>query len=114
VRAAAPSGFAGPWPRLSIWQGQADSTVAPENSKLLATQWRALHGLTEPAVTEQVGDGVLRQVWPDARQPVVELWSLSRLAHAYPAGTRNVAPGRFVAPTPIDATASIAGFFGLD
>ena len=25
VRAAAPAGFAGPWPRLSIWQGQADT-----------------------------------------------------------------------------------------
>lgn len=48
VRAAAPAGFAGPWPRLSIWQGQADTIVAPENATLLATQWRALHGLTTP------------------------------------------------------------------
>jgi poly(hydroxyalkanoate) depolymerase family esterase len=108
VRAAAPSGFTGPWPRLSIWQGQADTTVAPENATLLATQWRALHGLDAPAMVEQVRNGVTHRRWP------VELWSLPLLPHAYPAGTRVVTPGHYVEQAPVDATTGIARFFGLD
>ena len=86
VRGTAPAGFAGPWPRLSIWQGQADRTVAPGNGTLLATQWRAVHGLTAPALVEQGRSGVWHQVWPDEAQPSVELWSVPNLPHAYPAG----------------------------
>ena len=114
VRAAAPAGFAGPWPRLSVWQGQADLTVAPENGTLLATQWRALHGLTTSAEAGQAHDGVQHLVWPDATQRLVELWLLPHLPHAYPVGARVVAPGHFVEHAPIDATAEIARFFGLD
>ena len=114
VRAAAPNGFAGPWPRLSVWQGQGDTTVTPANANLLTTQWRALHGLSAPAMAEQVRNGVQHRVWPDGTQRAVELWSLPHLGHAYPAGTRVVAPGRFVEQAPVDATAGIARFFGLD
>src|SRR5271166_627867 len=47
VRAAAPEGFAGPWPRLSIWQGQADTTVAPGNGNLGVVQKVLFPGYTE-------------------------------------------------------------------
>ena len=114
VRAAAPDGFDGPWPRLSVWQGQGDTTVAPENANLLTTQWRALHGLSAPAMAEQVRNGVQHRVWPDGTRRSVELWSLPHFSHAYPAGTRVVPPGRFVEQAPVDATAAIARFFGLD
>jgi poly(hydroxyalkanoate) depolymerase family esterase len=114
VRAAAPAGFAGPWPRLSVWQGQADTTVAPENGTLLAMQWRALHGLDAPLAAEQVRNGVRHQMWPNGTQSQVELWSLPHLPHGYPVGSRVVAPGRFVEQAPVDATDSIARFFGLD
>jgi poly(hydroxyalkanoate) depolymerase family esterase len=114
VRAAAPPRFAGPWPRLSIWQGQADTTVAPGNAALLATQWRALHGLDAPAMVEQVRNGVTHRTWPDGKKRLVELWTLPHLPHAYPAGTRVVAPGHFVEQAPVDATTAIARFFGLD
>jgi poly(hydroxyalkanoate) depolymerase family esterase len=114
ARTAAPAGFAGPWPRLSIWHGQADTIVAPGNAGLLAAQWRALHGLAAPLVAEQTRNGVRHQMWPNARQPQVELWSLPRLPHAYPVGDRTVEPGRFVEPAQIDATAGIARFLGLD
>ena len=114
VRAVAPRGFTGPWPRLSVWQGQADTTVAPANGNLLAMQWRALHGLAAPAMAEQVRNGVQHRMWPDGTRRLVEQWSLPLLPHAYPAGTRVVAPGGFVEQAPVDATAGIARFFGLD
>jgi feruloyl esterase len=114
ARAAAPADFAGPWPRLSVWQGQADMTVAPENGTLLATQWQALHGLSTTAMAEQVRDGVQHRMWSNGEQRLVELWSLPYLPHAYPVGTRVIAPGRFVEQAPVDATVEIARFFGLD
>jgi poly(hydroxyalkanoate) depolymerase family esterase len=114
VRTAAPAGFTGPWPRLSIWQGQADTTVAPGNANLLATQWCALHGLSDQAMVEQERNGVRHRIWPDAKRRLVELWSIAELPHAYPSGNRRVAQGRFVEPAPVDATAAIADFFGLD
>lgn len=114
VYAAAPAGFAAPWPRLSIWQGQADRTVAPGNGILLAKQWRALHSLTTAPGVEQVHDEVRHQTWSDGKQPLVELWSLPHLLHAYPIGPTVVAPRRFIEPSPIDATVEIARFFGLD
>jgi poly(hydroxyalkanoate) depolymerase family esterase len=114
VRDAAPPGFDGPWPRLSVWQGQADKTVAPENGPLLASQWRALQGLADPPSAERVRNGVKHQIWAHGGQSMVELWTLPHLPHAYPVGTRAAAPGRFVEPAPVDATAEIARFFGLD
>jgi poly(3-hydroxybutyrate) depolymerase len=114
VRAAAPDGFDGPWPWSSVWQGPADMTVAPENATLLATQWRALHDLDAGSVVEKVRNSVQHQTRPDGKRRQVELWSLLHLPHAYPAGTRLVAPGRFVEQRPIDAIPEIARFFGLD
>src|SRR4051812_47988350 len=85
VHAAAPPGFAGPWPRLSIWQGQADRTVAPANALLLARQWCALHGIAEASALQQVQSGVQHRIWvpPGGRgsRPPVDMWSLPRLAH---------------------------------
>ena len=114
VRAAAPAGFAGPWPRLSIWHGQADTTVSPENGDLLAMQWRSLHGLTAPEVAERSRNGVRHRSWADGTHTLVEQWSLPHLPHAYPVGSLVVAPGRFVEQAPVDATAAIARFFGLE
>jgi poly(hydroxyalkanoate) depolymerase family esterase len=113
VRDAAPLGFAGPWPRLSIWQGKADDTVAPDNAVRLAIQWRALHGLAETAAAGELRNGVEHRVWSDAAGPQVELWSLPLMAHGYPAGSRVVQPGHFVLQAPVDATEAIGRFFGL-
>src|SRR5690606_36324298 len=33
------SDLRGPWPRLSIWQGLSDQTVAPSNAEALLIQW---------------------------------------------------------------------------
>ena len=114
ARANAPAGFTGPWPRLSVWQGEADTTVAPENATLLATQWCTLQGLTMEESDEQLRHGVRHRMWPGDTDRRVELWSLPHLPHGYPVGTRVVTPGHFVEQAPVDATAEIARFFGLD
>ena len=86
VRHAAPDGYAGPWPRLAIWHGEADRIVDPANARLLALQWSELHG---PG---------------DAARPAVQLSTIPGLAHEWPAeATGQIArfwnlPGTATAP----------------
>jgi len=110
VHSVAPKGYAGPWPRLSIWQGLADTTVAPDNAERLATQWCALHGLDSAAMVQTVQAGVRHRTWPGS---AVETWTLPLMAHGYPVGGRVVPPNHHVVQAPVDATAAIGRFFGL-
>ena len=115
ARILAPAGYAGPWPRLSVWHGTADQVVNDGNAALLVQQWRALHGLaTAPDSTASLGEDHVRYAaWSHAGVlPGVERWTLSGVDHAYPIGPGG-RPGRWVTPTAIDATAEIAAFFGL-
>ncbi len=84
VRRAAPIGYRGPWPRLSIWHGGADRVVDPENGKLIALQWATLHGVGPDATqTEQLGS-VRHDQWLVRGEAVVELWTLAELGHHWP------------------------------
>jgi len=112
VRRAAPAGYAGPWPRLTIWHGGMDTVVDPANARLLARQWCALHGLGEigSATTEH---GPARQeIWGVADRPSVELWTLAAMAHGYPVAAAGV-PASAVLPAGISATDQIARFWRL-
>ena len=81
VRNAAPAGYTGPWPRLSIWHGGADRVVDPANAQLLAEQWSAVHGLDS---STQLGGG--REIWGRPARPAVELRILPALPHVWPTG----------------------------
>jgi poly(hydroxyalkanoate) depolymerase family esterase len=112
VRNAAPAGYRGPWPRLSIWHGGMDTVVDPANAALLTLQWRAVHGLlaAPPAVTMH---GLARhEVWGAANRPSVELWTLPTIAHAYPVAVSGV-PSAAVLLAGISATDRIARFWRL-
>jgi len=62
------------WPRVLIWQGDADITVVPANSEALLRQWTALHGLT--AVSGQ-------EVYAQGNRVVVERRILPGFPHAW-------------------------------
>ena len=91
---AAPADYVGPWPRVSIWHGDADRVVDPANARLLAEQWSAVHGLN--SVGRSV-DPQGREIWGWKDQPAVELRILPGVAHVWPS----------------DAASQIAGFWGL-
>ncbi|MBN8872921.1 MAG: PHB depolymerase family esterase [Rhodospirillales bacterium] len=111
VREVAPPAHAGPWPRLSIWQGGADTVVDPANASLLALQWRALLGLPETPTTD-ISRGPIRcRRWGPAAAPGVELWTIPGLAHGYPIAQGRAAP--FVPLAGVAATTEIAAFWGL-
>jgi poly(hydroxyalkanoate) depolymerase family esterase len=88
VRRAAPLGYVGPWPRLSIWHGDADRVVDPGNARILAEQWSALHGLDSGRISAGPS-GERRETWGRHQHPAVELWTLPALSHAWPSGAAD-------------------------
>jgi poly(hydroxyalkanoate) depolymerase family esterase len=113
VRRAAPRSYHGAWPRLSIWHGDNDHTVTPENAELLAIQWRVLHGLGNAPERDEMLDGARRRVWGGVALPAVELWTLPGQPHGYPAGPGAARAGPFILQSSISATSEVAKFFGL-
>ena len=97
ARGAAPAGYAGAWPRVSIWHGAADDVVDPGNARLLADQWSALHDL-DSGTTSTMASGKRRTIWGPADRPLVEMWMLPDLPHSWPAG----------------AVDRVASFWGID
>ncbi len=108
ARALAPAGYAGRWPRISIWQGGADQVVDPANADNLAAQFVALHGLAgAPTQDLSPRPGLRRRVW----QNNVEVITIDGMAHGYPVAQASTEP--FVLDAGIDATGAIARFWGL-
>lgn len=116
-RVRAASDYAGPWPRVSIWQGDADSTVNPLNADEIAKQWCDVHGLAAPPVVEAAA-GYRRSVWADARgRPAVEAVRIAGLGHGAPLATAGPdgcgVAGPFLLEAGISSSLEIARFWGL-
>ncbi len=114
----AASSHNGPWPRISIWQGTADTTVVSANADAVLAQWQGVHGLGEkPTRTEKV-DGQTRKVWSDGKgRDVVETYTIAGMGHGTPLKTRGddglgkAAP--FMLDVGISSTRHIARFWEL-
>ena len=108
----------GPWPRLSVWHGEADATVAPENARQIIAQWGDVHGLPAvPTRTESVGADH-HEVWESgAGEPVVELHMLKGLGHGAPLATAGPEgcgrAGPFLLETGLSSSLEICRFWGL-
>lgn len=109
-------GFAGTYPKVSVWQGTADFTVAPVNGTEMVKQWATVHGFgLEADAVQQVG-AHQRSVWFDGRgEAMVEYYVVNGGGH----GT-FVDPdqgcgsgGAFFVDNNICSSLRIAEFFGL-
>jgi poly(hydroxyalkanoate) depolymerase family esterase len=113
------SSHKGPWPKLSVWHGSADTTVNPGNAEEIVKQWLDLHRLPPTPMAESAVDGYPRAVWWNADgETVVESWNITGMAHGTPLGAvdgdeRYGAAGAFMIEAGISASYHIAGFFGL-
>jgi feruloyl esterase len=113
------SAYAGPWPRVSVWHGGADTTVAPSNAAEIVKQWTNVHGLpTDPSLTDAV-DGFPRQVWlgPEG-QEVIESYTIPSMAHGTPIAAGDDcdqcgAAGAFLLDVGISSSYHIVKFWGL-
>ncbi len=109
----------GPWPRISVWQGDADTTVVPMNAGEIVKQWADVHGLpAEP--TERASEGRFSTaVWRDASgRPTIESVTLQGMAHGAPLAVgvgaeRGGAAGPFLLDVGLSSTHQLARFFGL-
>jgi feruloyl esterase len=118
ARVRAASRHTGAWPRLAVWQGDADRTVAPANAEAIVAQWLDVHGLPPaPTRTETVG-ALTRRIWEDLPgEAVVEFDLVAGLGHGAalattgPAGLGRTAP--FLLEAGISSTLTIADFFHL-
>ncbi len=114
ARAAAPDD--GPWPMLSVWHGDADTTVDRANATAITEGWARLKGLDAPS-TEKIA-GHSRQVWQDSAGAArIESWTLRGMGHGTPI-TRSGAeacgtPLPFMLEAGVSSTRRIAAFWGL-
>ncbi len=72
-------------PVVSIWHGEADTTVRPGAATELAKQWCNVHGLGDDASARDSVDGAHRRVWRDGDGVArVEFYSVPGLGHGVP------------------------------
>jgi poly(hydroxyalkanoate) depolymerase family esterase len=115
---AAGDGAAGP-PRLAIWHGDADTTVAPANAEGLARQWIAALDLPETPSRSETMSGRVRRTWggPAPKDALLEINIVHGLAHGTPLATKGPdglgTPAPFMLEAGISSTLEIAAFFGI-
>ena len=118
VRAA--SSHTGPWPRVSIWHGDADTTVRPANANELVEQWTNVHGVDQTADVEDTIGGYPHKVYRNAAgTAVVESWSITGMGHGTPvdpgSGERQCGTaGAYILDVNICSSWYIGKYFGLD
>jgi poly(hydroxyalkanoate) depolymerase family esterase len=115
VRRASP--HRGPWPRVSIWHGDADAVVQPMNAESLIRQWTDVHGIDAVPAEDKV-EGYPRKVWRRDGVDLVESYTITGMAHGTPLATgtrdRNCGTaGPFLIEAGISSSWHIARFFGL-
>jgi poly(hydroxyalkanoate) depolymerase family esterase len=120
VRAQLP-GYAGTYPRVSIWAGDRDTTVRPNNVTELADQWTQVHGLDAVSDRMSVVEGATRNEHVSQSGEVrVETWIVPNMTHGTairPGDTRAAGCGRagaYILSAGICSTYHAARFFGLE
>ena len=117
VRRASP--HKGPWPRVQIWHGSADHTVAASNGDAIALQWAELHGLGQKPTREDRVAGHPRRSWLGTDgTPLIEQYEITGMDHGIPLdpGTgegESGAAGAHMLDVGLSSTDRIAAFFGI-
>ena len=116
VRNASPHN--GPWPKVSVWQGDADKTVNPLNAEQITLQWTNVHNLSETPDRIDNTEGHTRRVWlSPAGQILVKSHTIEGLGHGTPLATGGSdgygTAGPFLIETGISSSSTIAASWGL-
>jgi poly(3-hydroxybutyrate) depolymerase len=111
------------WPRVQLWHGASDSTVAPVNSEHLVEQWTLVHNLGGQAPEVTDGSGVHRSAYrdPQSGEVLVEKILVAGMDHAIavdpngagPDGIKCGTAGGFSRDQHICSSYHAARFFGL-
>ncbi|MFT3691830.1 MAG: PHB depolymerase family esterase [Kofleriaceae bacterium] len=106
------------FPRVQLWQGTSDTTVAPANQTELVKQWTNVWGHDQTADETETLSGGTRTAYKVNGQVVVEAYSISGMSHAVVVGTDGgvTCPGTagsYFEDHGICSTIRAATFFGL-
>lgn len=118
VRAA--SSYSGPWPIVSIWHGDADTTVRPANANESMEQWTNVHGIDQTPEVQDTVAGYPHKVYKDASgKALVETYSITGMGHGTPVdpgtGERQCGTaGAYILDVDVCSSWYIGRFFGLD
>lgn len=118
VRAASSHG--GPWPIVSIWHGDADTTVRPVNATESMEQWTHVHGSDQTPDVQDTLAGYPHKVWKNASgKAVVETVLITGMGHGTPVdpgagATQCGTAGAYILDVNVCSSYYIGKFFGLD
>jgi feruloyl esterase len=106
------------WPRVAIWQGDADRTVRPANATELAKQWTDVWGLSSKPDSRVKTGGVERSVWTAADgADAVQLNLVFGLGHGTPIAVRGPdgcgRPGPYVLESDLSSSVETLRFWGV-
>lgn len=116
ARVLGASAHTGPFPRVQIWTGLADTTVSAQNADDLAQQWGAVHGLTPEPTAEDTLGPAQRARWQVDGESVVELLQIPGMGHGTPVDPGEDGcgtAGPFVLDVDWCASATALEYFGL-
>lgn len=114
------SSHTGPWPKVSVWHGTQDFTVATMNMTEIMEQWTNVHGIDQTVDTSDTVAGYPHKVYRDAGGTArVETYSLTGMGHgtAVDPGTGATqcgTAGAYILDVNICSTYYSATFFGLN
>jgi poly(hydroxyalkanoate) depolymerase family esterase len=84
VRNADP-GYTGPYPRVSIWHGTADTTVFPVNADRERDQWTDVWQVgQDPSATTSLPGGATRYDYGSPDAPAVSVYLVTGMSHGTP------------------------------
>ncbi len=108
-------GYAGPYPRLSVWQGSADTTVSTSNLGEIVQQWVNVTGASTTATSGTVA-GFPHDEYANGSGVVeVESYSITGMSHGVAIDPTNGcgAASTYFVDEKICAVEYVASFFGL-
>lgn len=109
----AASDHRGPWPKISIWHGTADHTVASANAGAVAGQWRGVHDAENLSAPTTSGRNA-RRVWTDdAGEAKIEINMIAGMGHGTPVAEGLGAPGPYMLDVGISSTREISHFWNI-
>ncbi|MBB5208314.1 extracellular catalytic domain type 1 short-chain-length polyhydroxyalkanoate depolymerase [Chiayiivirga flava] len=117
---AAYSSWSGPWPRVSIWHGDADYTVRPANATEAMEQWTNVHGVDQTPDISDTLAGYPHKVYQDANGVArVETVLVTGMGHGTPVDpgtgeTQCGTAGAYILDVNICSSYYIGRFWGLD
>lgn len=112
------SEFTGPWPSISVWHGDSDTTVDNSNASSIVRQWKNIHKVEGPPTRVEMVDGFPRQVWCDANgRVVIEHYIIGEMGHGTPISAEGDEglgeEGKYMLDVGISSTRHIADFWGI-